>query len=92
MPRVRKPKSRAKYYSDRAAENRGRYSNTICSRFVLAFVAATILATSAVTVRFDLTTVICQEPSVSRECGTPAKLQHPADASSSICWRQFEQT
>ena len=28
-----------------------------------------------VQVKFDLTTVICQEPSVSRECSTPAKLQ-----------------
>ena len=85
MPEVRNAKSRAKRYCDGAAEDRGWYSNTIRSRFVRAIVGAAIFVTVAVTVRFDLTTVICQEPSVSRECGTPAKLQHPADGSCTIC-------
>jgi hypothetical protein len=35
----------------------------------------------------DLTTVICQEPSVSRESVAAAKLQDPADASLTIWWR-----
>jgi len=92
MPVVRNAKSRAKYYCDRAAEDRGRYPNTYRSRFVLLATAAALFVASAVTVRFDLTTVICQEPSVARECGTPAKLKVHADASLTVCWRPFKQT
>jgi hypothetical protein len=35
----------------------------------------------------DLTTVICQEPSVSRASVADAKLKDPADASLTIWWR-----
>ncbi len=92
MPVVHNSKSRAKYYSDRAAEGGRRYPNTTCSWFVLWAACLGIAMTSSVWVSFDLTTVICQEPSVSRECGTPAKLQDHADASLTICWRPFKQT
>jgi len=92
MPVVRNSKSRAKCYCDRAAEERRRYPNTVYSWFVLSLLGVILIMTNPVEVRFDLTTVICQEPSVSRECGTPAKLQHPADAPLSICWRPFKQT
>ncbi|MGX9393417.1 hypothetical protein ACWX0K_16000 [Nitrobacteraceae bacterium UC4446_H13] len=43
-------------------------------------------------VSFDLTTVICHEPSVSRECGTHAKLKHHADASLTFCWARSHDT
>jgi hypothetical protein len=46
---------------------------------------------TAVKVGVDLRTVICQEPSVSRESVAGTQLQHPADASLTIWWRQFEQ-
>ena len=92
MSVVRNSKSRTKHYSDGAAEGGGRYPNTTRSWFVLASLVAGAVMASAVSVNFDLTTVICQEPSVSRECGTPAKLLHHADASLTICWRPFEQT
>jgi hypothetical protein len=42
-----------------------------------------------VEVHIDLQTVICQVPSVSRESVAAAKLQHPADASSTVWGRQF---
>jgi hypothetical protein len=92
MPVVRNAKSRAKRHCDEAAGAGVRYANTVRSRFVLASIGLSIFVTAAVLVRFDLTTVICQEPSVSRECGTPAKLQHHADASRTICRPLFKQT
>jgi hypothetical protein len=92
MPVVHNDKSRAKHYCDGAAEGGRWCANTTRSWFVLFAFGVGIAMTSSVRVEFDLTTVICQEPSVSRECGTPAKLQHPADASWTICWRPFEQT
>jgi hypothetical protein len=36
----------------------------------------------------DVPIAICQVPSVSRETAPAAKLQQPADASSTIGWRQ----
>jgi hypothetical protein len=45
---------------------------------------------ATVKVSVDLQTVICQEPSVSRESVAARKLQHPADASLTIWWCQFE--
>jgi hypothetical protein len=92
MPVVHRAKRRAKHYSDKAAKGGGWYPNTTCSRFVLGLLALGLFASSAVQVEVDLTTVICHEPSVSRECGTHAKLQHHADGYSTICWRPFEQT
>jgi hypothetical protein len=46
---------------------------------------------TAVKVGVDLQTVICQEPSVSRESVAGTQLQHPADASLTIWWRPFKQ-
>jgi hypothetical protein len=92
MPVVRNDKCRAKRYCDGAAEDGGRCANTIRSWFVLTAFGLGIAVTNTVGITFDLTTVICQEPSVSRECGTPAKLQHTADASWTICRRPFKQT
>jgi len=92
MPVVQNAKSRAERICDGVRQGGQRSSNTARSRFVLALAGAAIYVTIAVSVRFDLTTVICPEPSVSRECGTPAKLQHRADASWTICRRPFKQT
>jgi hypothetical protein len=64
-----------------------RRANKRRSWFVLA-IALTM--GTAVQVGFDLQTVICQEPSVSRESVAGTKLLQPADASltMTIWWRQ----
>jgi hypothetical protein len=65
-----------------------RPANARCSWFVLATAAA---MSGTVEVNIDLQTVICQVPSVSRESVAAAKLQQPADASSTIWGLQFDQ-
>ena len=86
MPVVHNAKSRARDFCYGASRSRARHANNGRSWFVLA------LAISLGTVRtggFDLQTVICLEPSVSRESVAAAKLQDPADASLTIWWRPF---
>lgn len=46
-----------------------------------------VLTIACLTVRLDLQTVICQGPSGSRYSVAAAKLQLPADASMTLCWR-----
>jgi hypothetical protein len=88
MPVVRNDKSRARDFYDGARKGRARRANAGCSWFVLALGMA---MGTAVKVGVDLQTVICQEPSVSRESVAGTKLQHPADASLTIWWSQFKQ-
>ena len=81
---------------DGAPKGRERCADTVRSCFVLCLMAGACLA-SNFTVgvsccspsNVDRTTVICQEPSVSRASGAAAKLQDPADASLTIWWRPF---
>jgi hypothetical protein len=88
MPVVHKLKSRARDHFGGTPSGRGRRANGSCSRFVLVIAAA---VSSAVEVNIDLQTVICQVPSVSRESVAAAKLQQPADASSTIWGLRFKQ-
>jgi hypothetical protein len=88
MPAVRNTKSRAKDSYEGAWKGRGRRASTICSWFVLII---GIAMGACLKVGIDLQTVICNEPSVSRESGAATKLNHPADASLTIWWCPFKQ-
>jgi hypothetical protein len=82
MPVVHNTKSRARDHYDGARKGRARRAKAGCSWFVLAI---GLTLSTAVRVSVDLQTVICQEPSVSRESVAAPKLPHPADASLTIC-------
>jgi hypothetical protein len=71
---------------DGAPRGRARRADNGCSWPVLAIA---ITLGTAIKVGFDLQTVICQEPSVSRESVAGTKLLQPADASLTIWWRQL---
>jgi hypothetical protein len=88
MPVVHNTQSRARDFCYGARKGRARRANGGCSLFVLALAMA-VGATAKVGV--DLQTVICQQPSGSRESVARTKLQQPADASLTIWWRQFKQ-
>ena len=88
MPVVHNAKSRARGLYDEAPKGRGRPANSACSWFVLAL---GIAMNAAVVAGLDLQTVICDEPTVSRESVAATKLKQPADASVTIWWRQFKQ-
>src|SRR6266567_2940626 len=78
-------------------EGRGRRAKYSRSRFVLTALAALSIYVAgtgwelfgALSVRSGLTTVICPELIVSRASVAAVKLQDPAEASLTICWRQF---
>jgi hypothetical protein len=91
MSVVRNTKRRTNGICDQAPKGWGRYVSTARSRFVLALAAWAFMSSTAVMCSYcslcravDLTTVICHEPSVSRESVAAAKLQDPADASLTI--------
>jgi hypothetical protein len=88
MPAVHNVKSRAMAFYDGVPKGRARRANAACSWFVLAF---GIAMGTAIGLEIDLQTVICQEPSVSRESVAAAKLKHPSDASLTIWGRRFKQ-
>jgi hypothetical protein len=85
---VHKAKSRATDLYDGARRGRERTAKSACSWFVLALA---ITVGTAVEVGIDHRTLICHEPSLSRGSVAGTKLQHPADASLTIWWREFKQ-
>ncbi len=96
MSVVRNKKRRTNDICDGAPKGRGRCADTVRSCFVLCLWAGACLASNFTagvghcsSIDVDRTTVICQEPSVSRASGAAAKLQDPADASLTIWWRPF---
>jgi hypothetical protein len=87
MPEVRNDESQAEDFYDGVRKGRGRCANTSCSWFVLFL----LFMSGPFGVSLELRATTCQVPSVSRESAPAAKLQHPADASATIGWRQFKQ-
>ncbi len=97
MPAVHNGQSRTKGFCWERPEGRGRRAKYSRSRFVLTALAALSIYVAgtgwelfgALSVRSGLTTVICPELIVSRASVAAVKLQDPAEASLTICWRQF---
>jgi hypothetical protein len=96
MSVVRNKKRRTSDICDGTPKGWGRCVDTVSSWFVLSLLVGTFLTNNLVAeVRrcfpgmVDQTTVICHEPSVSRESVAAAKLQDPADASLTIWWLPF---
>jgi hypothetical protein len=96
MSVVHNTKRRANDICDGAPKGWARCADTVRSCFVLVLLAGAYLSNNIVVGvsrcylgAVDPMTVICHEPSVSRESVAAAKLQDPADASLTIWWRPF---
>jgi hypothetical protein len=92
MLAVHNSQSRAKDFCDGGRKGRSRCAKDVCSRFVLAAVAAALLTWTAVGevrigfgLAFDLPTVNGPERSVSRVSVAKAKPKVPAHASMTRC-------